>query len=154
MRKCQRSTSKPSGAFETAVNYPFINPNWLFHDAVAVSSIEDVILLRVLFKGNVCVAFCLSNATLTDGGEVGGGRRVGGLILSLRISEGRLLLMGLKCLGVGGHWGFTFFVCGKKIHLKPRRIPSYWPNCSEILRLIPMLTDFQFCQSGICLLSS
>lgn len=73
MCKCQRSISKLSGAFQTAVNYPFINPNCLFHDAVTVSSMEHVILLWVLFKDNVCVALCLSNATLTDGGEVGGG---------------------------------------------------------------------------------
>lgn len=73
MCKCQHSISKLSGTFKTPVNYPFINPDCLFHDAVTVS-----MELWVLFKDNVCVAFCLSNATLTDGGEVGGGRRGGG----------------------------------------------------------------------------
>lgn len=123
MRKCQHSISKLSGAFKTPVNYPFINPDCLFHDAVT-ASMEAVILLSVLFKDNVCVAFCLSNATLTDGGEVGGGTG-GGLILSLPISEGRLLLIGLKCLGREGVIeALLFFVCGKNIHLNPRRVSS------------------------------
>lgn len=67
----------------------------------------------MLFKDNVCVAFCLSNATLTDGGEVGGGRRGGAHPFSSHL-RGTPSVDWAKVLGGWVTEALLLCLCGKK----------------------------------------